>query len=161
MRRFALIPLAGLFLLFGCSTGPNVVGTWQVTGMDEAALQGGSADVQMKFEAGGNATMTIHAKAPLPGGQSSLDIDSVINGTYAVETKDEVTSLRFTAQDADLTIKGMENLPPQAQGLVDAQKQEMIDNINSEPPMPIEWQGPDKFTAKNGNGTTATFTRIE
>lgn len=125
-------------------------------------MQGaGTADIKMKFEQGGEATMTVDATMPLPGGETNLTIHTTLTGTYDYAVEESGSSIKFTATDADLKIDGMENLPPQAQTLFDSQKEQVIADNNKLPAMKIEWQGPDKFLAKAQDGTTATFTRIE
>lgn len=161
MKRL-LLPLLLLSVgLAGCGGASKIVGAWQLEGADQGAAGLEDSQVLLTFNKDDSLQLKLTSKGPAPGGEGEFTLTVLMQGTYAYDKEKE--SLDLTLTDVSIETSGLEEEQKQAitQSL-DKQKTLLLDEANEKNQFKdVAWDGDDKMTMKNTEGTEIVLRRSE
>jgi hypothetical protein len=151
MRKSFLLALA--LAVAGCSSGPDIAGTWDVSDVTGPTQMPPGSKMSVTFTKPDKAEIVNTMQAPM--GASSAAITATISCTYSQSG----TSLTLQGKEVKLEVQGIpEPMRKLFESQAEAGKKSMLDQINKSPKSTITWEGNDKFVAKTTDGSM-TFTR--
>lgn len=151
MRLPLLLPLA--LVLAGCSSGPDVAGTWDVSDVTGSMQMPPGSKMSVTFTKPDKAEIVNTMSAPM--GSANATITATISCSY----KQEGSNLTMEGKDVRLDVQGVsDQIKKMVESQSEAGKKSMLEQINKSPTSTLTWEGNDKFVAKTTDGSM-TFTR--